>query len=232
MREVYLKHGLALPDGACVVDVGANIGLFSLWAAMRARDARLHAVEPIPEVFSALMAKAAAHFPHARRHRFALGAAAERVRFAYYPRATGWSTRHPEPAAVRESLRAYLRARAGHPFAARLARHPRLFALAARPLFHSVARECEVTTLSSLLRTESLEAIDLLKIDVEGAELEVLAGIADADWPRIRQITMECDSHTREPAAALLDAHGFEVVTVQSAMLQGTGYWHVYAGRR
>jgi hypothetical protein len=67
---------------------------------------------------------------------------------------------------------------------------------------------------------------------VEGAELEVLAGIADADWPHIRQITMECDSLTREPAAALLDAHGFEVVTEQSAMLQGTGYWHVYAGRR
>jgi FkbM family methyltransferase len=232
VREVYLKHGLALADGACVVDAGANIGLFSLWAATRARGVRLHAVEPIPEIFAALLTNAARHFPRARLHRVALGAVAGQARFAYYPRATGWSTRHPEPAAVRESLRAYLRARAEHPFAARIARHPRLFALAARPLFHSVARECQVTTLSGLMHGEPLETIDLLKIDVEGAELDVLSGIADASWPRIRQVTMECDSRTREPAVAVLGSHGFDVVAEQSPLLQGTAYWHVYAQRR
>ena len=232
VREVYLKHGLVLPDGACVVDVGANIGLFSLWAATRARAVRLHAVEPIPEIFAALLTNAAKHFPRARLHRVALGAVAEQARFAYYPRATGWSTRHPEPAAVRESLRAYVRARGAHPLAARLARHPRLFALAARPLFHSVARECAVTTLSALMRSEPLDAVDLLKIDVDGAELEVLAGVDAADWPRIRQVTLECDGRTREPAVALLGEHGFQVVAEQSTMLQRTAYWHVYAGRR
>ena len=35
---------------------------------------------------------------------------------------------------------------------------------------------------------ESIERVDLLKIDVEKAELDVLAGIEPADWPRIRQV--------------------------------------------
>ena len=33
--------------------------------------------------------------------------------------------------------------------------------------------------------------IDLLKIDVEQAEADVLAGILDADWPLIRQLAAE-----------------------------------------
>lgn len=31
--------------------------------------------------------------------------------------------------------------------------------------------------------------VDLLKVDVERAELEVLAGVQPAHWPRIRQVT-------------------------------------------
>jgi hypothetical protein len=33
--------------------------------------------------------------------------------------------------------------------------------------------------------------VDLLKIDVERAELDVLLGIDERDWPRIRQIVAE-----------------------------------------
>lgn len=32
-RRCYLRHGLTLPPGGTVLDVGANIGLFSLFAA-------------------------------------------------------------------------------------------------------------------------------------------------------------------------------------------------------
>jgi hypothetical protein len=39
--------------------------------------------------------------------------------------------------------------------------------------------ECDVTSLESYCRTNEIESIDLLKIDVEGFELEVLAGAED-----------------------------------------------------
>ena len=34
--ETYLKHGIAIPEGAVVFDIGANIGLFTLFVKHRA----------------------------------------------------------------------------------------------------------------------------------------------------------------------------------------------------
>jgi len=57
--------------------------------------------------------------------------------------------------------------------------------------------------------------IDLLKIDVEGDELEVLRGIAPDDWPLIEQIALEV--HDREgrlgKVEALLRQQGYAVRT-------------------
>ena len=44
-----------------------------------------------------------------------------------------------------------------------------------------------MTTVSALMAQHDLDRIDLLKIDVEGAELDVLRGIRPEDWPRIHQ---------------------------------------------
>jgi hypothetical protein len=65
---------------------------------------------------------------------------------------------------------------------------------------------CELRTLSDALRRESIDRVDLIKIDVEKTELDVLAGIEDADWPRIRQLMMELhlDSERRERAASTI----------------------------
>ena len=46
-RGAYLQHGLAVRDGDCVFDVGANVGLFSASLADRYRDLRLVAFEPV-----------------------------------------------------------------------------------------------------------------------------------------------------------------------------------------
>jgi hypothetical protein len=50
---------------------------------------------------------------------------------------------------------------------------------------------CELRTLSPFLREEQLERIDLLKIHVERAELDVVGGIEECDWPKIDQLAVE-----------------------------------------
>ena len=50
-------------------------------------------------------------------------------------------------------------------------------------------QRCAMTTVSALIGEHSLERVDLLKIDVEGAELDVLRGIDQKDWPTIRQVS-------------------------------------------
>ena len=54
-------------------------------------------------------------------------------------------------------------------------------------LLKTDTQRCAMTTVSALMAQHDLESIDLLKIDVEGAELDVLHGIRPEDWPRIHQ---------------------------------------------
>ena len=46
-------------------------------------------------------------------------------------------------------------------------------------------------SMSDVLRETGIDNISLLKVDVEGSEMDVLAGIAKDDWAKIRQIVME-----------------------------------------
>jgi len=84
-----------------------------------------------------------------------------------------------------------------------------------RLLADPVSIPCQVRTVSGMIRQHGVNRIDLLKIDVEGAELDVLAGIEECHWPLIRQISMEVAPANKKGVAALRDrlrAHGFAQV--------------------
>jgi FkbM family methyltransferase len=74
--------------------------------------------------------------------------------------------------------------------------------------------DCELTTVSAAMREHDIEQVDLMKIDVEGAEWAVLQGIEASDWPRIRQLALEVhDVEGRvERTRALLEDKGYTVV--------------------
>src|SRR6185503_1213330 len=57
-RQAYLRHGITINDGDCIFDVGANIGLFTLFANQIARRPRVYSFEPNPVVFEILKANA------------------------------------------------------------------------------------------------------------------------------------------------------------------------------
>ncbi len=46
--QAYLRHGISIRDGDCIVDAGANIGMFTVFASRIARDLRILAFEPNP----------------------------------------------------------------------------------------------------------------------------------------------------------------------------------------
>ena len=51
--------------------------------------------------------------------------------------------------------------------------------------------DVQVDTLSAVLASRGISqevAISLLKIDTEGAELDVLVGMSDTDWTRVLQV--------------------------------------------
>jgi amino acid adenylation domain-containing protein/FkbM family methyltransferase len=88
-------------------------------------------------------------------------------------------------------------------------------------------------TLSELLHEHDLDYVDLIKVSVPEHELDVLAGVDSADWPRIRQVVIEArgDSSTLESAVRLLEGHGFVVTTDQDDLLRDLGPRILFARR-
>jgi len=50
VEEVYGRDGIKIMPGATVIDIGANVGMFALWAATRAPNVRVIAIEPSPRM--------------------------------------------------------------------------------------------------------------------------------------------------------------------------------------
>jgi amino acid adenylation domain-containing protein/FkbM family methyltransferase len=225
-QERYLAHGIELAAGACVFDVGANVGLFALFVKRRQPDCRLHCFEPLPPIFEVLAANAALHGLDARLHPCGLGRDAGTRSFTFYPRWSAMSGAYPDRADEERVTRAALSGAA-----AGLSEEETAELLADR--FQGRPFACQVKTLSQVIRQERIERIDLLKIDVEKSELDVLDGLAEEDWDKVRQVVIE--AHDRDGRAAAvarrLQAHGFLPVVRREAPLPGAGMVHVHAAR-
>jgi hypothetical protein len=93
---------------------------------------------------------------------------------------------------------------------------------------------CEITTVSQVIRASAVDRIDLLKIDVEGAELEVLLGIAADDWPKIQAVAAEIhDLDNRvQTVRELLESAGFDRIEFsQEWPFEGTSVYMLDAKR-
>ena len=92
--------------------------------------------------------------------------------------------------------------------------------------------EVDVMTLSGLMRREGLSRIDLLKVDVEKAEADVLAGIEEADLAKIDQVVMEVHSEGRlAELSGLLERHGFAVAVDPRPSVAGSALTMLFARR-
>lgn len=89
------------------------------------------------------------------------------------------------------------------------------------------------TTISEIIEEQELTRIDLLKIDVERAELLAIDGIWLGDWEKIKQVVVEV--HGDASMAKLLqrfESEDFEhIVCEQSPMLKGTTLHTIFARR-
>ena len=211
-KETYLQHGITLADGDCVFDVGAHIGLFTLFVNQKCRNARVYAFEPIPPTYEALRANTGPE-PNVKLFNLGLGDRERSDSFNYYPRMTGVSGRVADPADHKRRrgpiLANWLRTVVREP-ASTMAEQDVHDIL--EEYFKSEVYECRLIALSDVIRDERIEQIDLLKIDVEESELDVLAGIAEGDWPKIKQIVIEVESTKRlDAVAGILQGHGYQV---------------------
>ncbi|MGH9348038.1 MAG: amino acid adenylation domain-containing protein [Vicinamibacterales bacterium] len=224
--QVYFRHGIDLEDTSCVVDAGANIGLFTLFVLLQCPRARVFAFEPVAPVFDVLRANVAPYEDRACLFACGLSDRIGSGRIVHYSGLSGMSSLYADAVEDERLAREVVRNQGAllHQYADELLRDH----------FERQVLDCRLTTLSRVIEEQGLASIDLLKIDVEKSELDVLHGIDDPDWPKIRQISMEVhDTGGRlQHIRNLLEEKGYRCAIEQHAILAGTELHHVYATRR
>lgn len=246
--QEYIRHGIELQPGDTLFDVGANIGLFSLWSFEQCQqNLSIYAFEPIPAIFKVLEQNAELLYPSTMRV-FACGLAqvSTTVTFSYYPNATALSTAYPDAGKTRATIAQAIHRAISHPsedeppYIRFLRRFPPLIrSLLIRYKLHQVFQaepvRCRVRPLSDIIQEHQVQRIDLLKIDVERGELEVLMGIEPQDWPKIQQIVIEIhDEEGRlDQVTALLKQHDFQKITIeQEPGFENSNIFNLYASRK
>lgn len=230
--EAYFRHGVELRAGDVVFDVGANIGLFTLAAHLAAPDVTIHAFEPNPTVHAIATTNAGLYGAAAKVHNMGLSETPGTAAFTFYPGFSFLSGLHADRQADADVVRSFVRKHDGDGSAAF---EPALLEELLDDRLTSRTLDVTLDTISAVVAREGVDRIDLLKINVEKSEAQVLAGIADADWPKIRQIALELhDMDGRlEAVLALLKAHGFTVTVEQDWRLEESAKtnYYLYAHR-
>lgn len=192
--QIYRHPQMKLADRPVLMDVGANIGLFCIWAHQNYRPREIHAFEASPQTFQYLQ-------DNVRRLIDPTVTKVITANIAVASSAGQTLTLHQSPLVSGIST---LLDKTKVPWVQQLSD--------AREL---VTHEVTTTTVSAAIAERGIERIDLLKIDVEGFFLEVLRGITDADFARIRNLVIEIDyadeaGASPDDVARLLRAKGFE----------------------
>jgi FkbM family methyltransferase len=237
--EEYFECGATVSRGATVVDVGANIGAFAIAVARRCeREARLFCFEPVPMLFAALdrnlreseWLTGGAH----RAFNVALGTAEDAgapCEFYYFKRFPRDSTMDLE--GKRKEFETFFAAQG-----ARVGRSVSWLGPGAKLVERTIGwlpkgpvgqwmsdrvtglerLQVPQKTLSFALNEASLPRIDLLKVDVEGAEARVLAGITPATWTCVQQAVVESDGAEERTRAllSLLTARGLDRIRIST----------------
>ncbi len=219
-EQQYIKNGITINEGDCIFDIGANIGIFSLFLSMLNKQVKIYAFEPIKEIFDVLQANASMHsIPNIFQFNYGLSSENKSDKlFTFYPNMAGNSTTKPlEKLEQREVMNAVLNKDI------------------VDYLFQNEEVKSEVKTLSSVINEFNIISIDLLKIDVEGEEYEVLQGISHNQWSKIKQVVVEVDDREGrvDTIQKLLTTYGFDITIEKNNLVPDTlDNFNVYAVRR
>src|SRR5262245_22850791 len=224
-QEAYLHRGFELPANPVIVDIGANIGLFTMFMKDRFPGATIYAFEPAPQTYACLAHNTARFGRSVRTFEVGVSDVDGATSFTFYPGysvLSGFHTdRERDCSLIVNSIMYFVDGGTRRADVERLV-HDRFQ--------QAVVTEVRTRTLSQVIDEQDIFGIDLLKIDAEKSELAILRGIADEHWPIIDRIILE----VHEPAEldivrSILAAKGFEIHVEQEPQLAKAGVFNVYA---
>ncbi|WP_133054571.1 FkbM family methyltransferase, partial [Niastella populi] len=228
--KTYYNHGIIIPKDACIIDVGANVGAFSIFSLLTFENPRIYSFEPLAPIYSLLEKNISLYNGNVQIFNVGISDREEEAIFDFYPHTTIFSGRHSESYEVKDTIKKFIDNTQNA--VVKTVTDEQMDELLKDRL---VKKEytCQLKTLSQVIRENAIAHIDLLKIDVETAELDVVNGIAEEDWAKIDQVVIEVydDNDRLRKIEQILSSYGFTVSVYQSEDLKGTKLYDLYCIR-
>jgi FkbM family methyltransferase len=192
VQQRYFRKGFEIRPGDTVVDIGANMGMFVLWAAPQADKGRVFAIDPAQLAFDCLQSNIRMNgLKNVTAIRAAVGKQGERMEMIEYPGLNIVS--HQAPFVPPLITRLWMRYQKKQ----------------------SIRTTAECVSLGGLMDEHEMDAINYLKIDCEGGEYEILLNLPPRYWERIERISLEfhelCPNQKHQELVSCLRKQGFQV---------------------
>jgi amino acid adenylation domain-containing protein/FkbM family methyltransferase len=231
-EQSYIKHGICLKDCTCIFDVGANIGIFSLFVHQQCPDAAVYAFEPIPSAYDILKLNTLLYGIRGKVFQLGISAEEGESEFTYYPNISILSGRYADADDERKAVGNYI-------YEQQLSGEieDQLSGEQIRELLEERLSDetvyCAVKSLSQVIKENGIKRIDLLKIVAEKSELDVLKGIKEDDWRKIRQLVVEVYNKDGRLTSIgeILENYGFYVTVEKDSSLGDSEFYHIFATR-
>lgn len=171
ISQIYYHPEMRIPKHPIIMDVGSNIGIYAVWAHRRYQPKEIYCYEASPRTFPYLKANVERLVDAETKvhifNRALARSSGKTITLHQSPFVSGISTLL-DKSKVR--------------WVQQLSASDEL-----------ITYDVMTSTVSAELAANRIPALDILKIDVEGYFMEVLRGVDEPDFERIRNIVVEID---------------------------------------
>jgi FkbM family methyltransferase len=199
----YAREGFEIGSEDTVVDIGANTGIFVLWAAPQASQGRIISVEPIPDLATCIKASLIMNsLENVTLIQKAAGAPNTLINLSYYP---GFNI-----ISHRSDFRRPLFAQA------------KMFLKNLKTWSAPESIRAQCVSIGQILDDNEVDRVNFLKIDCEGGEYDIVRNVGPHEWRRIDRIVIEFHEyhkhHRHSDIVQALQENGFDVVVEKDPM--------------
>ena len=230
--KVYLKHGITINDGDTVIDIGANIGLFTLFINQHSQNAEVYSFEPSPVVYELLKANSEVYGSKVKTFNYGVSDKKKTAQFTFYNRSSVFSSFNANEDEDKEAIQAVVRNMFNELSSLEKSDVDEYVEEITNGRLESQTYDCKLISVSDIIEENKIEKIDLLKIDAEKSELDIIKGIDESDWNKIKQIVIEIHDkigNIFEEIKSILIQRGFYFEVEEEKFLKQSGLYNIYA---
>ena len=230
--KVYLKHGITINSGDTIIDIGANIGLFTLFINEHCQDANVYSFEPSPVVYELLKINSEIYGSQVKTFNYGVSDKRKTAQFTFYRNSSVFSSFNANEDEDKEAIQAVVRNMFNEMGSLETDETEEYVKEITNERLNSQTYECKLLSVSDIIEENKIKKIDLLKIDAEKSELEIIKGIKESDWDKIKQIVIEIHDKTGnifEEIKSILNQKGFYFEVEEEKFLKKSGLYNIYA---